>query len=55
MILGKVFERFVEESPVSVMFRGTLEYVLSADRLAKLFDETAERQYTKKLAWFKCG
>ena len=52
MILDKVFDRFVEESPVSVMFRGTLEYVLSADRLNKLFEETAERQYTGKKLLF---
>ena len=32
-MLGAVFERFVEKSPISVMVRATLERVLSADRL----------------------
>ena len=30
-MLGKVFNRFVEKSPISVMVRGTLERVLGAD------------------------
>ena len=29
-MLGKVFARFVEKSPISVMVRGTLERVLGA-------------------------
>ena len=32
-MLGKVFARFVEKSPLSVMVRGTLERVLGADQL----------------------
>ncbi len=32
-MLGEVFDRFVEKSPISVMVRGTLERVLGADRL----------------------
>ena len=32
-MLGHVFERFVEKSPISVMVRATLERVLGADRL----------------------
>ena len=27
-MLGKIFDRFVEKSPISVMVRGTLERVL---------------------------
>ena len=30
-MLGNVFERFVEKSPISVMVRGTLERVMGAD------------------------
>ncbi len=30
-MLGEVFERFVEKSPISVMVRASLERVLSAD------------------------
>ena len=36
-MLGKVFARFVEKSPISVMVRGTLERVLGADQLDAWF------------------
>ena len=32
MLLGKVFELFVEESPISVMMRGIVEYAFEATR-----------------------
>lgn len=32
-MLGDVFERFVEKSPISIMVRATLERVVGADRL----------------------
>ncbi len=32
-MLGQVFERLVEKSPLSVMVRAALERVLGADRL----------------------
>ena len=48
-MLGKVFERFVEQAPATVMVRGILERVLSADALNALFDRVAERQYTREL------
>ena len=40
-MLGKVFARFVEKSPISVMVRGTLERVLGADQLDAWFARTA--------------
>jgi IS4 transposase len=46
-MLGKVFERFVEKSPISVMVRGTLERVLGADQLDAWFARTAQKQYTR--------
>lgn len=49
MILGQVFERFVEESPVSVMVRGLLETILSPQKLNELFEESTKTQYTKEL------
>ena len=49
MLLGKIFERFVEGSPLTVMLRGTLEYALRPELLDRLFTETATRQYTHKL------
>lgn len=49
MLLGKIFERFVDDSPVTVMLRGTLDYALRADDLDDLFNRTAQQQYTREL------
>lgn len=49
MILGPVFEQFVNKSPISVMARATIEHALCASALDELFDDTAERGYTKEL------
>jgi hypothetical protein len=49
MILGPVFERFIHDSPLSVMSRATIEHALSAPALDELFERTAERGYTKEL------
>jgi hypothetical protein len=46
-MLGKVFDRFVAKSPISVMVRGTLERVLGADQLDAWFARTAQKQYTR--------
>lgn len=48
-MLGEVFERFVEKSPISVMVRASLERVLGADRLDLWYDRTAKKQYTRDL------
>jgi hypothetical protein len=48
-MLGQVFERFVQKSPLSVMVRGTLERVLGADQLNQFYDRTANNQYTREL------
>lgn len=49
MLLGSVFERFVNDSPVSVMMRGTLEHALRPADLDRLFTEAAQQQYTREL------
>ncbi len=49
MLLGQIFERFVEESPVSVMVRGLLEKILSAQKLDELFERSSKNQYTREL------
>src|SRR5262245_55399236 len=49
MILSEVFERFVEESPVSVLARATLENALTPTAVGALFEEVAEEQYTREL------
>lgn len=46
-MLGTVFARFVEKSPISVMVRGTLERVLGADQLDTWFARTAQKPYTR--------
>ena len=49
MLLGKQFAQFVEESPISVMMRGIVEYAFDSKRLDDLFEKTAEKQYTREL------
>src|SRR5512144_124907 len=49
MLLGEVFEQFAREAPVSVMVRATLENALSPRALDQLFEDTAQRQYTRTL------
>jgi IS4 transposase len=54
MLLGKRFEEFVEQSPVSVMVRGTLERVFNPDNLQHVFDDHAVLQYTKEMTFSQC-
>jgi Transposase DDE domain len=49
MILSEVFERFAEESPVTVMVRAALENALPPSSVDALFEDVAERQYTRAL------
>ena len=49
MLLGQVFERFVSESPVSVMVRGLLDKALCPQILDELFERSAKTQYTREL------
>jgi len=48
-MLNPIFEKFVEESPVSVIARGMMERVLNPEQLDDWFEQTAEKQYTKEL------
>lgn len=48
-MLGKIFERFAEKSPVSVMARGLLERVLNPKTIDDIFERVADRQYTRNL------
>jgi IS4 transposase len=49
MILGEVFERFAQESPLTVMAQGVLENALNPAVVDRLFEDVAEAQYTRKL------
>ena len=40
MRLGDIFERFLQEAPISVMFRALLEPALDPDELNRLFEQT---------------
>ena len=44
-----IFERFAQQSPVTVMARAALEHALSPQAIDALFERTAQRQYTRTL------
>ena len=48
-MLSSIFERFVQESPVTVMARGLMERVFAADRMDRLFATHAKVQYQQDL------
>lgn len=54
MLLGNKFQAFVDNSPVSVMVRGTLERILHPQPLERLFQEHAVSQYTLKITFAQC-
>jgi hypothetical protein len=49
VVLDDIFERFARQSPVTVMVRAALEHALSPQTIDALFEQTAERQYTRTL------
>jgi IS4 transposase len=49
MILGEVFERFAQESPLTVMAHGVMENALNPTVVDQLFEDVAEAQYTRQL------
>jgi Transposase DDE domain len=49
MMLPKIFDNFVNGSPVSVMLRAILEYALPATEIDQLFTDAAEHQYEREL------
>lgn len=53
-MLGEVFQSFLNESPVSVLYRAAIERVLSPTRLDALFARTAERQRVGELMFSAC-
>jgi IS4 transposase len=48
-MFSKIFERFVNKSPVAVMARALMERVFGPEFLDDWFARTADRQYTKTL------
>jgi Transposase DDE domain len=51
MLLGHVFERFMEKTPFAVMSRSLLERTLTPEALDALFEENADTQYTRELTF----
>jgi IS4 transposase len=49
MVLGEVFERFLESSPVCVMLRAAMENVFAAWKLDAVFNSAAVEQYEREL------
>jgi len=49
MILSKVFGRFVEKAPVSIMARAAMEHALAPEEVDELFAQEADGQYTREL------
>ena len=54
MILGECFEKFLAQSPVSVMVRGILERVFDPEKLERVFTDNAVLQYTRELTFAQC-
>ena len=49
MVLGEIFERFVEQSPVCVMQRAVMENVFAPGKLDAVFHAAAAAQYEREL------
>jgi Transposase DDE domain len=49
MVLGEIFERFLEQSPICVMQRAVMENVFAPDKLNAIFHAAAEAQYEREL------
>jgi hypothetical protein len=49
MVLGEIFERFARQSPITVMARAALEHALAPEAIDALFEQAAQRQYTRTL------
>src|SRR3954465_2153192 len=55
MVLDDIFERFAEQSPVTVMARAALEHALDPGAIDALFENVAERRYTRTLLFSTVG
>jgi hypothetical protein len=49
MVLDHIFERFAEQSPVTVMARAALEHALAPQAVDGIFEAVAQRQYSRTL------
>jgi IS4 transposase len=51
MLLDPLFEPFLAASPLSVMARGLIEHTLDPTDLDRLFEATAQKQYTRRITF----
>jgi len=51
MECSKILSRFVDQAPLSVMTRITLENFFGAKRINAIFEEVSKKQYTKELTF----
>jgi hypothetical protein len=49
MVLGDMFERFIRDAPMPVLFRLLMERALDPEELDRMFESSATRQYTREL------
>jgi hypothetical protein len=49
MWLSPLFERFVENSPVTVIVRTLMEVILAEEKLDRVFAQTAQTGYTREI------
>ncbi len=49
MLPTAILDRFIAKCPAAVMVRATLERLLRPERLDQIFEDTRQRQYSKKL------
>jgi len=49
VMLAEIFKPYMEQSPVSVMVRGSMERLLSRAWIEEVFEESAQDQYTREL------
>ena len=54
MLLDAVLGRFLDQSPMTVAVRGTLEYALDANALDALFEDTAGARSDRQLLFSTC-
>ena len=51
MLLGEIFNPFIEKRPICVVARGVLERLLDPAKLNEIFEKTAQSGYTRKVAF----
>ena len=48
-MLSSIFERFIKESPVSVMMQVLMSHIFESERMDRLFQKYAQVQYQQDL------